>query len=379
MFCLPFSNFLAEDVDIVKKWRIAFVFALLFFVVLVGWKNKGAQQQYTTEDTSLGRQQHSEVATSSEENRASTEELAMGNADLADTNLIIREHPELRLIINAVCPDVTEARNLPCLTAHFPGYFYNMIQDFLEQFPEAEKTQENTWMAVAPESEVKAYITMTKNGNISFLNKELDVNGDSEDYDHFSYSPLNEAMLRNICSLPVDQLSPSDFAIKNAIQAVSPYTDFDLIPYNIGREKDSMTEKSWYRIQFQMFYQGTPISLPSQIGYINADVGVADVGIGAVSGRFSFSKVAEKGSCHVMSLEDILTIFEQQGYLYLPGYNNDSGSQYEIYRIQPEYFVEFQENPEEPSFQPVWSFYFKSSGFDGSIKFYADTGEICYA
>lgn len=355
-----------------RKQKIAFVLALVLLVAFAGWQNK-----------KVGQTPHNTKVSSPQETKSTAAE-----ADLTDQHRIIREYPDLDIVIDAVCPAVMEARNLPCLTAHFPGtYFDNMLQKFLKQFPEAKEVDENNWVAFGPESEVLAYLCITETGYISFMNKELDVNSIIEsDHDYFSYDPLDEASIHNICVLPDDQLVPSDLAIKKAIHAVSTYTDFDLIPYNIVKETDSTTEKSWYRIKLQLSYQGTPICRSGQGRNVSADVGMADVGLGAMSRCFSFSQVKEKGSCHVMSIEDILTIFEQQGYLsILTAYDYKGDSRYEIYRIQPEYFVEFGDNPGEASFRPVWSFYYKvyhpkdsSSWSYGEINFYADTGEICY-
>lgn len=388
MSCLLLIKHTMIMVNIMKKGKRIFPLVLLLLVFFAGLQNRKMAQVACdpVPTTGIDIRQSAILATSAEESSPTIEVIQEGE------NRITREYPELGIVINAQCP-VTAAMDIPSLLAHTSDdSFHQMVQDFLlARYPQAEKNLEaeqhgeETWEAYGPESEILAvmskFVDERMNGRIYFSDLAMNVNGGmgaSDGSDHrYQYFTEQTPINSNSESFPLDD------AITDATHALKPYTDFELVPYNVQYEEDSRTGRSWYRMGLQLSYQGTPVSVASNQGDVCVDIGITDTGIGYAQGYANLTQIEETGICHVMSLGEILTSFEEQGYSDL---HTNSGDHIEVYWIQPEYFLEPGSTPGEYSLRPVWAFYYViyssvTPGYEfcNTLKLYADTGAICYS
>lgn len=163
-------------------------------------------------------------------------------------------------------------------------------------------------------------------------------------------------------------------AIEQVTQALDPYTDFDLYPFNIQKMEGNRTGANGYRIGLQLVYQDIPISLSSQTRMFGLDVVTRENRIGYINSMFLFDQICEEGSCNVMSLDEALTVLEQRAPELIRENNT-----WNVYHIQLEYFGEYDgSTPGLYAFRPVWTFYYRLDDvFDTIAQFYADTGAIC--
>lgn len=347
-----------------KKWRFfAICFLLLFAVVSLKNKAVGQISGIVTLDSDT---------TSDKQSTMSEPVRTSGDVPTTDNSKVVKEYPNLGIVIDATCPDI-ELYDIPVLSAHISdAYFNNMLGEFLNCYPDAKEIDNNHWSVHGLDKDVLAYISLSEMGRFDLGIQELDVNGSgSEDkYHHFT-----DGAIINPDSDPF----LLETAISNSIQMLTPYTDFDLVAYNAVIETDSLTERSWYRMGLQLFYKGIPVSVYTKEGRVGLNIGIADAGIGYMQGFFNFEKIEENDYYHVISLSDVLTIFEEQGYKYLSG---ETSEQREVYWIQLEYAVEFDRKSDVFSFRPVWTFYYTyypaSSDYslNRTLKFCADSGDI---
>lgn len=286
-------------------------------------------------------------------------------------NRVVREYPSRGITINATYND-SGARVVPCLSVCTSQTYYDdMVRNFLlERFPDAQQEETNTWIAAGSTGDTLVYMNLSDTNRLYFCDTKLDVPGKVLDLDQIEkrYLYFTDIEMKNI-----DKNSYSlDVAIEDTIQTLKSYTDFELFPYKAYIEKDDKTEKSWYRIGFQLSYQGIPCCLYSIPGLTGLDVGISQDGIGYMQGVFNFERINETEIQHTMSLGDILNSFENQ--IQLMQFPN----MLEIYHIQLEYWGELGDSPDEFLFRPVWTFYgIADDVFPYSLKLYADTGSFC--
>lgn len=362
-----------------NKHGILLVCVLLVLVVLAGfWNRQTVKEALGEPSTGIAPAETAAMAQITEP--ASTE-----NAPSEQTR-ISRTYPDAGIVIDAICP-VSQPQQLPALTARISrGYFDEILTEFLNRYPQAQELRQDDWWAEGPDGQVLASLAMyaQERYQVYFSDYKLDVNGSfgSSDGGENRYGYFTAETLSDPDAKPF----PLEQALKNAIQSLSAYTDFDLVPYRAVAETDSATGRSWYRLGLQLSYQGIPVSIASENGSVDVDVGISSQGIGHISGSLLFSNIEEEESCPVLELEEILAVFENQGYASLVAFGQQEGDRYEVYRIQPEYFARLQQATEEWAFCPVWSFYYTyysagspDSGFDNIVMFYADTGALCCA
>ncbi len=303
---------------------------------------------------------------------ANTENLlTAGDNQSKNSKRLVKEYPELRISIDAACPEFEE-KDIPCISAHASQEYYNnMVQNFfLKRFPEAQKTGDNEWTAADAEGTLLGSMILSDSNRLNFLDTTLDVNSNLSEY-------VNKYLYFTDTTLCYPDGAPytADTAIEDTIQALTDYTDFELIPCSAYSEQDSETEQAWYRIDIQLSYNGTPCCIYSEIpGMTGLDVGISYSGIGHMQGVFTFDRVSETKMIHAMAFDDIINSFESQiRLLQLPGTNK-----LEIYHIQLEYYGETGTSPDEYSFRPVWTFYgIADDIFPYLLKLYADTGNLC--
>ena len=295
---------------------------------------------------------------------------------------VLREYPALKLSINAPCPSVTNARQMPVITARVSEWhFEEMLQDmFLSRFPDAvlEKdeyeyaTSEESpiivthkqWHAKDESSNILSYIYFEEAGKMCFEDLYMETNGKSSDNSsqHKLFTDETDAYTGSFTQQE---------AVDQAIQTMNPYTDFDLRLSDVQK----LRYGSGYEVVLQLVYQETPISFSSQTSLIELDLVSEESGISYAYGISLFDQIQEKESKSVMSLEDALSVLEQKAPDLICENNT-----WDVYRIQLEYYGEYNDEntPGLYIFRPVWTFYYTIDGaFDSTVQFYADTGAFC--
>lgn len=343
-----------------KKTGFILLFCLLLLIVLVGWQNK--QKVHST--PTVERIDNTDCTV--------TADTPNGNTN---SNMVVREYPDLGIFINAECLSPTNARNIPAIRATFSTeYFAKMVQDILlARYPEASESRDNQWYAFSPINDsILAYLGRGEGDDyrdqdrVAFMDSKLDINGGTEVVNTLRYHYFLDKSMD-------DEIFSSDDAMQRAIEDLKPYTDFDLEIYNSIKETDEAKNACAYRFQVQLVYDEVPVSTSGPDWGMGIDIVEREEGCGYLTGTFNFSQIQEVGTYEIISLNDALAAFEKMSSgQAMPG-------KWNIEYIQLEYCPVLEKEPHEYSFRPVWCFYGVYDGdYYSSLRIYADTGEFCH-